>query len=144
MRINRRLKAELEEILKRKETILTLEELAQEFEKVGRSAPCAYFSALPGVHPCKLGHELDCLNCSKYEPHEPPGTLESAICEFSESEVSHIMEFAESDGFYRCGETLCGRLVDERAQDVDIYDDESFSQRRPCKKCNAKSEKPST
>ena len=141
MEINRKLKRELEEILKGKGVGLTLEELAQEFERAGRSAPCAYFSALPGVNPCKLGYELDCLNCSKYEPHERPGPLESAICEFSEGRVYHIMQFAESDGFYRRGETSCGRFVDEIAEDVEIYDDETFSVRRPCKKCNAKLKK---
>ena len=141
MKINKQLKAELEEILKRKGVASTIEELALEFEKAGRSAPCAYFSALPGVHPCKLGYQVDCLNCAKYEPHERPGPLESAICEFPESRVYHIMQFAESDGFYRRGETLCGRFVDETAEDVEIYDDDTFSARRPCKKCNAKLKK---
>lgn len=143
MEISNRLRAELEEILRRKKVGSTLEELAKQFEKAGRLAPCRYFSAMApnrlalGAH-CKLGYELDCLNCPKYEPHEPPGSLESAICEFEKGKVYHIMRFAESDGFYRWGETLCGRLVDESVEDVDIYDDDSFTQSRLCKKCEAK------
>lgn len=142
--ISNRLRAELEEILKRKEVGSTLQELAQEFKEAGRLAPCKYFSALApdrlalGAH-CKLGHELDCLNCPTYEPHERPGSLESAICLFEQGKVYHIMRFAESDGYYRWGQTLCGRFVDERVYDVEIYDGETFSQSELCKKCSAES-----
>lgn len=135
MEISRRLRAELEEILRRKGFGLTVEELAMEFERAGRSAPCRYFSALAAQ--CHLGYELDCLTCSKYVPHERPGPLESAICRFGAGRVYHIMEFAESDGFYRWGRTLCGRFVDEKVEDVEIYD-EGFSDLRPCALCKAR------
>ena len=132
--MNGRLRKELEEILRRKDTDLTLEELAEDFERAGRFAPCAYFSTIPPAS-CKLGHELDCLHCSDYEPHEPPGSLESAICEFEDGKVYHRMKFAESDGFYRRGETFCGKFVDESEGNVEICDDETFSKSRLCKRC---------
>ena len=131
------LRKELEEILRRKGVGLTIEELAEDFEKAGRLAPCAYFSAIPPAH-CKLGHELDCLYCPDYEFHEPPGILESAVCGFEEFKIYHIMKSAESDGFYRHGETLCGRFVDESSDYIEIYDYEAFSDRRLCKKCASK------
>lgn len=137
MEIGKRLRLELEKILQRTETKFTLEELARELEKKGRLAPCLYFSGL--TSDCmQLGHELDCLNCPDYEPHEPPGPLDEAICEFELGKVYHVMEFAESDGCYRLGRTLCGRFVDERVDDADIYDHKAFSQRRPCRRCEAR------
>jgi hypothetical protein len=147
MEISDKLRAQLEEIIRQKRFALTPEELAQDFQKADRLAPCAHFSALSAilhVNPCKLGYELDCLNCSNYEPHEPPGPLEPAICVFENGKVYHVMEFAESDGFYRQGMTLCGRFVDEEADDVEIYGGETLSGMRLCKKCSAKGKSTST
>ncbi len=110
------------------------DELAGEFEKRGRLAPCLYFS---GLGHCHLGYQLDCLNCPKYEPHEPPGPFKEAICEFETGRVYHIMEFAESDGFYRRGKTLCGIFVDEGVYTVEIYGAMTLRERRLCQKCEA-------
>ena len=65
-----------------------------------------------------------------------------AICEFAAGKVYHLMAFAESDGFYRRGKTLCGRHVDERLEDVDIYPDEAMSHREVCKKCKGERASP--
>lgn len=141
--MEKNLKAQLEEILRRKgvgSTPERLGELALELQKRSRAAPCRYFSALvPG---CKLGYELDCLNCPQYVPHESPGPLPGAICEFEGGRVYHLMKAAESDGFWRWGVTLCGRLVDEEGQDVEIYPGgETLSQRRLCRRCQRERDK---
>jgi hypothetical protein len=102
-----------------------------------RSAPCNNFSGYQGT--CHLGLEIDCLNCTRYEPWEPPGPLDEDIsmCEYETGRVYHLMEYAESDGYYRRGRTICGRYVDEKTDEVVIYEGID-SERKFCEYCKDK------
>jgi hypothetical protein len=130
------LKLQLLEILKRKKFGMTYEELIREFKEAGRLAPCLYFSALP-PRCCKLRRELNCPSCPEYKHHETPGPLTSAICRFSSGRIYHAMRYTVSDGFFRRGETFCGREIDESEMDVEVLD-MPYSGHRLCKKCLAK------
>lgn len=103
-----------------------LEEARERMREVNRLAPCRNFSVIPPR--CKLHHELDCLTCPDYEPHEIPGRWSKGYAFFEAGRVIHLVEDVESDGFYRSGKTLCGRMLSEEEMSVEIYPLESFDQ----------------
>ncbi len=134
---------EVTKIIARKERE-TLEEYRERLRESGRAAPCQHFVAFPPQ--CNLRHELDCLTCADYEPQETPGTWSKGYAVFEYGRVIHLVEDVESDGFYRCGRTLCGRMLSEEYMVVEIYPLESYSQleedtgepyhgRNVCRKC---------
>jgi hypothetical protein len=121
-----------------------LEEAKESLREVGRSAPCRYFFAMPPR--CGLRRDLDCVACPDYKPHETPGRWSKGYAVFESGRVIHLVEDVESDGFYRSGRTLCGRMLSEEEMAVEIYPLESFDQldeeiremyprQRICRKC---------
>jgi len=116
---------EIGEIIAKKERE-GLEEVKERLREVGRSAPCRYFFAVPPR--CSLRHELDCLTCPDYKPHETPGRWTKGYAVFESGRVIHLVEDVESDGFYRSGRALCGRMLSEEEMAVEIYPLESFDE----------------
>ncbi|MFH0941845.1 MAG: hypothetical protein V1823_02325 [Chloroflexota bacterium] len=47
---------------------------------------------------------------------------------FEFGRVIHLVEHLESDGFYRSGRALCGRILSEEKMAVEIYPLESFDE----------------
>jgi len=114
------------------------QDAAEHMKEAGRLAPCVWLSGLDGT--CKLGHDPNCLTCVDYRPHESPGFLNSPVCKFETSHIYHLMHYAESDGYYRSGQTFCNRYVDELNMPLEIYDGDSphgedLKEYRLCKKC---------
>ena len=118
---------QIERLIERKKE----QQFALELVMQTRFAPCSYFSGL--TRSCRKGRQVDWLDCSEYEPHETPGPLEKAICEYETGKTYHIMQYAESDGFYRKGRTLCGREVNEELDNVEINDYKP--ERKLCQYC---------
>jgi len=116
---------EISEIMARKKGE-ELQELKQRFKEVGRSAPCRHLSTIPPQ--CSLRHELNCLACPDYRPHEMPGKWSKGYAVFESGSVIHLVEHLESDGFYRSGRALCGRILSEEKMAVEIYSLESFDE----------------
>jgi hypothetical protein len=139
------------EILARKQEEET-EEFNEKLRRAGRLAPCRYI-ALESTGSltinCIQGKELSCLTCSEYEPEEQPGHWNHGYAVFESGRVIHLLNHVESDGYWRSGITLCGRILNEEYDDVEIYPldsfDEIFSELNLkksdpgiCKKCQKK------
>ena len=121
-----------------------IEEAKGRLREVGRLAPCRYFLLFSPR--CSLNHEINCLTCPDYEPHETPGRWSKGYAIFEDGRVIHLVEDVESDGFFRSGRALCGRMLSEEEMAVEIYPLESFDQldeeisqlyrgQNVCKKC---------
>lgn len=115
---------EIGEIIARKERE-GLEEVKERLRGWALS-PLPVFFAVPPR--CSLRHELDCLTCPDYKPHETPGTWTKGYAIFEAGRVIHLVKDVESDGFYRSGRALCGRMLSEEEMAVEIYPLESFDQ----------------
>ncbi len=99
----------------------TLEQTRQRFKEASRAAPCRHGYALPPS--CSLGYELHCLTCADYEPPETPGEIGMGMgfALFEDGSVVHLVRGVLTDGYYRCGKALCGRVLAEETMAVEIY-----------------------
>jgi hypothetical protein len=116
------------EILARKQ-VGDFEEFKEKLRRAGRLAPCRYI-ALESIGSltatCFQGKELSCLTCSEYEPEEEPAHWNHGYAVFGSGRVIHLLNDVESNGYWRSGLTLCGRILNEENDDVEIYPLDSF------------------
>ncbi len=115
-------------------------EIMTKFREVGRSSPCSHFTGLSLK--CRLNHELDCLTCPEYEPHETLGNLGRGYAEYECGKVIHLVDDVQTDGFYRSGPALCRRWPDGESDAVEVYPANSwdeviqtFGEQKICKRC---------
>ena len=116
---------EISGIIARKER-RELEQAKARLKEAGRFAPCRHFTSFPPT--CHRWHELHCLTCPDYAPQETPGELGKGYATFESGNVIHLVEHVRSDGYYRSGRALCGRLLSEEKMAVEIYPLESFAE----------------
>ncbi len=116
---------EIAEIFANKEKA-DIADFREKLREAGRSAPCRNFFAVPPR--CFLGHELDCLICPDYQPHETPGTWDKGYALFECGRVVHLVRSVVSDGFYRSAKALYGRWLSEEDDAVEIYPLDSFDE----------------
>jgi hypothetical protein len=111
-------KDEIIKIVVQKENAAT-ESAAKLFRSAGRISPCYFFHGYPPE--CSFKEELDCLTCPHYQPQEIIGNLGKGFACYEGSEIVHLVDDIESDGYYRSGLCLCNRLPDEESDAVEIY-----------------------
>ena len=108
-----------------------LEEFKEKLRRAGSLAPCRYIAlelkdAITAI--CIRGKVLGCLTCSEYEPEEEPGYWSHGYALFESGRVIHLLNDVESEGYWRSGLTLGGRILNEEYDDVEIYPLDSFNE----------------